>query len=155
MQPKFMPWVDLLPEVGDPIRNERNKLAAKLASAEELEKQAAALRAGVREGRAALLDRIMKQWTLHDIEQAATAAADRGQPFPPGFVKDGELREALRALDGAPSALEVLQAFHAGRVIRQHNLFSTATEEEQRDTLHRVFDWWNYGAVPLLTRLEG
>ena len=34
MQPKFMPWVDLLPEVGDPIRNERNKLAAKLASAE-------------------------------------------------------------------------------------------------------------------------
>jgi hypothetical protein len=39
----------------------------------------------------------MKQWTLHDIEQAATAAADRGQPFPPGFVKDGELREALRA----------------------------------------------------------
>jgi hypothetical protein len=45
MQPKFMPWVDLLPEVGDPIRNERNKLAAKLASAEELEKQAAALRA--------------------------------------------------------------------------------------------------------------
>ena len=59
MQPKFMPWVDLLPEVGDPIRNERNKLAATLASAEELEKQAAALRAGVREGRAALLDRIM------------------------------------------------------------------------------------------------
>ena len=97
----------------------------------------------------------MKQWTLHDIEQAATAAADRGQPFPPGFVKDGELREALRALDGAPSPLEVLQAFHAGRVIRQHNLFSTATEDEQRETLHRVFDWWNYGAVPLLTRLEG
>ena len=32
MQPKFMPWVDLLPEVGDPIRNERNKLAAKLRS---------------------------------------------------------------------------------------------------------------------------
>ena len=154
MQPKFMPWVDLLPEVGDPIRNERNKLAAKLAEAEELERQAAALRAAVREGRAALLDRVMKQWTLHDIEQAATAAADRGQPFPPGFVKDGELREALRALDGATSALEVLQAFHAGRVIRQHNLFSTATEEEQRATLHRVFDWWNYGAVPLLTRLE-
>ena len=21
--------------------------------------------------------------------------------------------------------------------------------------LHRVFDWWNYGAVPLLPRLEG
>lgn len=58
-------------------------------------------------------------------------------------------------VDGAPSPLEVLQAFHAGRVIRQHNLFSTATEEEQRATLHRVFDWWNYGAVPLLTRLEG
>ena len=84
MQPKFMPWVDLLPEVGDPIRNERNKLAATLASAEELEKQAAALRAGVREGRAALLDRIMKQWTLHDIEQAATAAADKPVRPPDG-----------------------------------------------------------------------
>jgi hypothetical protein len=155
MQPKFMPWVDLLPEVGGPIRNERNELAATLASAEELEKQAAALRAAVREGRAALLDRIMKQWTLHDIEQAATAAADRGQPFPPGFVKDGELREALRALDGAPSPLEVLQAFDAGRVIRQHNLFSTATAAEHDETLHRVMDWWNYGAVPLLARLDG
>lgn len=155
MQPKFMPWVDLLPEVGDSIRNERNKLVAKLASAEELEKQAAALRAGIRAGRVARLDRIMKQWTLHDIEQAATAAADRGQPFPLGVVKDVELREALRALDGAPSPLKVLQAFHAGRVIRQHLLFSTATEEEQRATLRRVFDWWNYGAVPLLTRLEG
>lgn len=155
MQQNYMPWVDLLPEVGDPIRNERDKLAATLTEAEELEKRAAALRAGVREGRAAFFGRVMKQWTLHDIEQAATAAGDRGQPFPTGFVNDGELREALRALDGAPSPLEVLQAFHAGRVIRQHNLFSTATEEEHRATLHRVFDWWNYGAVPLLTRLDG
>ena len=99
MQPKFMPWVDLLPEVGDPIRNERNKLAAKLASAEELEKQAAALRAGVREGRAALLDRIMKQWALHDIEQAATAAADRGQPMPEGLR--AKLTEGQAATTGA------------------------------------------------------
>lgn len=155
MQPDYMPWVDLLPEVGDPIRNERNKLAATLAEAEELERQAAALRAAVQEGRAALMGRIMRQWTLHDIQQAASAAGDGGRPFPAGFVNDDSLREALRALDGAPSPLEVLQAFHAGRVIRQHNLFSTATEEERRATLHRLFDWWNYGAIPLLSRLEG
>ena len=91
MQPKFMPWVDLLPEVGDPIRNERNKLAAKLAEAEELERQAAALRAAVREGRAALLDRVMKQWTLHDIEQAATAAADRGRSGQCAYPSDLDL----------------------------------------------------------------
>lgn len=50
MQQNYMPWVDLLPEVADSIRNERDKLAATLTEAEELEKRAAALRAEVREG---------------------------------------------------------------------------------------------------------
>lgn len=154
MQPNYMPWIDLLPEVGNPIRKERDKLAATLAEAEQLERRAAALRASVRAARPALMDRIIQRWTLRDIEQAANAAADRGRPFPVGYVQDAPLREALRALDGGGTPLEVLQAFHAGGVIRQHNLFSTATEEEQRATLHRVFDWWNYGAVPLLNRLE-
>lgn len=155
MQTTFMSWVDLLPEVGDPIRKERDKLAAALAETERLEKRAAELRASVRAGRAALLGRIMKHWTMYDIEQAANAAGDRGQPFPPSFVRDADLRGALRALDGAASALEILEAFHKGRVIRQHNLFSTATAAERDETLHRVMDWWNYGAAPLLARLDG
>lgn len=153
MQPNFMPWVDLLPKVGDSVRDERNRLAAKLAEADALERQAAALRAGVLEGRAALLGRVM-QWTLHDIELAATAAGDRGQPLPSSFVRDGELREALRAIDGASSSLEVLRAFRACRVIQQRDYFSAATEEERRAALNRVLDWWNYGAAPLLARVE-
>jgi hypothetical protein len=155
MHPTFMPWVDLLPEVGDPIRKDRDHLAATLADAELLEKRAAALRETVHAGRAALLARVMRQWMLHDIVQAATAAADHDRPFPPGIVKDDELREALRALDGAASPLDILRAFTVGRVIRQHNLFSTATAAERDATLHRVMDWWNYGAVPLLARLDG
>lgn len=155
MHPTFMPWVDLLPEVGDPIRKDRDHLAAALADAELLEKRAAALRETVRAGRAALLDRILTCWTMQDIEQAATAAGELGRPFPPAFVPDPLLREALRAQDGAASPLDILRAFTAGRVIRQHNLFSTATAAERDETLHRVMDWWNYGAVPLLARLDG
>jgi len=150
----FMKWVNLLPEVGDPIRNARDNLSAQLGEAEDLERRAAALRARVKEGRAALMNRILEQWTQNDIKQAATAAADRGQPLPISFVKDDELRGALRVLDGAMSSQDVLQAFQAGRVIRQHNIFSTATDEERAAMLRRVFDWWNYGAVPVLTRLE-
>lgn len=155
MQTKFMPWIDLLPEVDSSVLRERDRLSEYLDMAEALEKRAAALRERAKAGRSVLMDKVARRWSLEDIEQAGNAAGDRGQPIPPSFVRDAELREALRALDGAASPLEVLEAFHKGRVIRQHNLFSTATEEDRHATLHRVFDWWNYGAVPLLTRLQG
>lgn len=152
---RFMAWVDHLSEVGDPILAARDRLRRSLDRAESLERQAAAVRAEVAEGRAALLRRVLDHWTVADIEAASIAAGEAGSPFPAAYVSDAELREALRALDGAASPLEILGAFHKGRVIRQHNLFGTATEAEHRATLHRVFDWWNYGAVPLLVRLQG
>ena len=60
----------MLPEVGDPINDERSKLVDMLAEAEGLEKQAATLRATVQERRTALLSKVMKLWKPHEIEQA-------------------------------------------------------------------------------------
>lgn len=150
MTTKFMPWVDCLPEIGQPLLNERDKLAGVLAEADRLEQQAAALRANVSTGRADLFDRIAKKWTLFDIESAARRAGIDGRPFPVGVVSDPKLREALRALDGGLFPLAALQAFERGQVVRQHNLLSTATDAECRETLNRVLDWWNFAAVPVL-----
>lgn len=152
---RFMAWVGRLPEVGDPIQGGRDRLRGQLAQAEALERQAAALRAEVAEGRAALLRRVLDRWTVAEVETASMAAGEAGSPFPAAYVSDAKLREALRALDGGQSALDVLQTFVSGAVVRQHNLMSTATDAERRETLNRVLDWWNYGAVPLLVRLQG
>lgn len=43
----------------------------------------------------------------------------------------------------------------AGRVVRQHNLLSTATEQERLATLARHVEWWNYVAVPALGTVLG
>jgi hypothetical protein len=74
MEPKIMPWVEMLPEVGTGICKERDRLNAKLAAAEELERQAAALRAEAYEGQAALMSRIAAAWAPHEIAQAKAAA---------------------------------------------------------------------------------
>ncbi len=151
MTTKFMPWVDFLPEIGTPILKERDKLAGVLSEADRLEQLAATLRESVRDGRAELFDGIAKRWTLFDIESAARRAGINGQPFPDGAVTDPKLREALRALDGGLFPLAALQAFESGQVVRQHNLLSTATDAECRETLDRVLTWWNLAAVPVLS----
>lgn len=148
--PVFMSWLDRLPEVGAPILNERDRLEAMLAEAEAFERRAAELRASARAGRAGLLGKVAKLWSLYEIQRAGDAEDASFHN-----VQDHELRGALRALDGVASPLDILEAFHKGRVIRQHNLFSTATDEDRHATLHRVLDWWNYGAAPVLSRSQG
>jgi len=37
----------------------------------------------------------------------------------------------------------------AGNIVRQQNLLSTATNEEQCQTLERFINWWNYIVLPL------
>lgn len=149
---EFMSWVDFLPEVGTPILAERDKLAAQLAAADDLERQAAALRASVQKARAPLVNKITFMWSLLDIEKAANTAA-ANVTFPPSVISDSPLRAAIAALDGAFSPLEILRSFDRGQVIR-HTLSGKASAAEQEETLHRVFDWWNYAAAPLLQRLE-
>lgn len=42
----------------------------------------------------------------------------------------------------------------AGEVVQQHNLLSTATEEERKATISRHIDWWNHTALPVVTMAE-
>jgi hypothetical protein len=42
----------------------------------------------------------------------------------------------------------------AGEVVQQHNLLSTATEEERKDTISRHIDWWNHTALPVIAMAE-
>jgi hypothetical protein len=42
----------------------------------------------------------------------------------------------------------------AGEVVQQHNLLSTATEAERKDTISRHIDWWNNTALPAMSLAE-
>lgn len=154
MKNAFMPWVDFLPELGDPIRSERNRLADMQDRADALEKQAAALRADLKSGRASLLAKIAVGWHSREIASATRAAGDHLRPTSLNFITDHALRAMIITLDGGSTALDVLNVFRLGQVIRQHNLLSTATDTERRATLNRVLDWWNHAAVPLLDRMD-
>ena len=150
----FMPWIDHLPEVGDPIRRERAKLLELAEQAAELERHAAAVRALVQSGQAELMTKVMKHWTLADIQSAAQAA-DRLDPAARARaeVDDTPLRERLQQFDGWQLASEALTTFQAARVIRQEDLLTSATDAERRRTLERVLAWWDHAARPVCRRL--
>lgn len=150
----FMPWINHLHEVGDPIQKERGKLRELAQRAVDLEREACALRDQVAMGQAALLLKAMKHWTLADIQDACEKVRDidpvatiRAQ------VDDSALRERINALDGWHLASEALQIFDQADVLRQHNLLSTATEEERAQALGRVLAWWNHVGRPVCERL--
>lgn len=149
---RFLPWVDMLAEVGSPIIQQRDKAAALLAEADALERQAAELRRAAVAARAPLLERILKNWSLAELEQAANNAERITHPIPLHCIEDAELRNAIRALEGAQGPLDVLRLFNK-TVIRQHNLMSTATDAERRATLIRALNWWNFAVVPMLERM--
>jgi hypothetical protein len=151
----FMPWINHLHEVGDPIQIERDKLLALAQRALDLEREACALRDQVTIGQAALVLKVMKHWTLADIQDACEKvrqldpmAAFRAQ------VDDSALRERINALDGWHLASEALQIFDQAGVLRQHNLLSTATEEERAQALGRVLAWWAHVGRPVCERLS-
>ena len=154
-QPPFMPWVDHLPEVGDPIRRERAKLVEAAQEAIELERHAAALRVQVAAGQSRLLQRVMGYWTLADIQLACEAAdRDDAAGAQRARVADPALREQLRTLDGWHLGIEALRAFHAGVILRP-DLLTTGTDEERLQALVRVAAWWNFAGAPVYERLPG
>lgn len=77
---------------------------------------------------------------------------------------DGELRAQIRkalgsvqVLDGGQAALFIMSfkmsaALKAAQEIAngQHNLLSTATDEDRRRAVENYLDWWNGTVVPLL-----
>lgn len=52
----------------------------------------------------------------------------------------------------SPALYGVLR--RAKNIMRQHNLLSTATDQERLDTIARLVNWWNNEALPAL-RLAG
>jgi hypothetical protein len=105
----------------------------------------------VRAGQTELLTKAMKLWSLAEI-QAAAQAADRADPM---TLARAQVEDAaLRALDGWHLASEALQSFETAGVIRQHNLLSTASDEERAQTLARVLAWWNHAGRPVCERLK-
>lgn len=150
----FMPWLDHLAELGDPLRRDRAELLAIAQQAIDLERRALALRARLAVGQTALMKRVMKHWTLADL-QTASEAASHANPLAVlrDQVDDPPLRERMRALDDWHLAAEALQVFDQAGVIRQHNLLSTATDDERRQTLARVLAWWNHVGRPACERL--
>ncbi|RRS01141.1 hypothetical protein EIP75_21420 [Aquabacterium soli] len=150
----FMPWIDHLYEVGDKIRAERTRLRDSADMALELERKAAALRALVEKGKADLLTKVMKNWTLADIQGASEAAA-RHHPVRRTFddVEDGALRECLRTLDGRHLASEALQVFQDAGVIREQDLQAVPDEQALAQLAARVLAWWRHLGQPVCDRL--
>lgn len=151
----FMAWIDHLPEVGDPIRRERARLLELAQEAASLERHALALRHQVVAARDALTQRVLKHWTLADVQKAVERAEHLDlMATIRGRVDDDALRRQLQTLDGWQLATEALQVFDQARVIRHHGLLSSASDEERRQTLARVLDWWNHAARPVCERLD-
>jgi hypothetical protein len=150
----FMPWIDRLHEVGDSILRERGTLQALAQRAVDLEREAYTLRDEVAMSRVALLLKVMKHWTLADIQEACEKVRhiDPMAAFL-AQVDDRALRESVNTLDGWHLASEALQILDQAGVLRKGNLLSTATEEERKQTLGRVLAWWNHVGRPVCERL--
>lgn len=152
---EFMPWIDKLQEIGDPIRRERSRLLEIAQQAAELDRHAKALRAQLKEGQLTLLNRVMKHYSLGEIEAAERQSSqDDATAELVRKMEDGKMRAALQGMDGHQPAIEALIAFRNGAVIRHADLLNGASDEERRNTIKRLIDWWNVAARPAFNRIE-
>ncbi len=61
----------------------------------------------------------------------------------------------MNATHSTPSAAELAQVLAAAQgCFTGHNLLSTASEAELRETARRFLDWWNHSAAPTLAAFE-
>lgn len=149
----FMPWILHLPELGDPIRAERERLAAKLQEAHELERQAARLVQEVRAGEQLLMAKVTKSWSLFDIESAGRRAGAEGRTLALSTVRDAVLRAALQAGDEHLTAGQAVRIFGDADVI-DIDALSLASAQERTETLERVAAWWNFAGRHVYARLQ-
>ena len=63
-------------------------------------------------------------------------------------------KKDARLIAAAPDMFAALQQVKA-KVLTQHNFLSTATDQERRDALEHLIDWWNGDVVPLLAKIKG
>lgn len=76
---KVMPWIDRLPEVGDPIRAERARIAGLLEEATHKQRELFALRRRVYLESVALTEKVAQLWTPEEIESAKNAVRPAGR----------------------------------------------------------------------------
>lgn len=82
------------------------------------------------------------------FNEAGEKVADTNENLP------CEEQEKIAMLFSAsPALLEVLEK--AKDCFGQHNLLSTATDEERRQAISRFSRWWNDLAVPVITQVKG
>ncbi len=67
---KVFPWIEKLHEVGDPIRAARESIDARVQQAEQMEEEAAALRALAYFDSLELMTKVKQLWTEGEIAQA-------------------------------------------------------------------------------------
>jgi hypothetical protein len=61
------------------------------------------------------------------------------------------LEQYLAESDDPPTPTPAASALAlASAIVQQHNLLSTATDEERRQTIDRLIDWWDHVALPVL-----
>lgn len=149
----FMSWIDYLHEVGDTIRRDRGKLLEAAGEAAGLEIHALALREHIVTGQAELLTRVMRNYTLSEIDHASERADSRRAKTVDLAHLPLPLAEALAKLDGTHLASEAVRAFHDGKVIGAVDA-ATATDDECREALRRVQAWWAVAGVPVYERLR-
>ena len=71
-------------------------------------------------------------------------------------IENTSLRSVNTELHRRLAADDMLKALQAAeQIVSQHNLLSTAGEQERRDTIERCITWWNETAVPAIDRAEG
>jgi len=153
MPSNFMTWVDHLPEVGEPIRKERDRLATKLHEAYLLERRAAHLLAEARAGELDLLATVARKWSLFEIESAGRRAGVERRALALATVRDDALRVGLQLVDDHLTASEAVRIFGQADVIRSGTLLH-ASEPERLATLDRVIAWWTFAGKAVYERLE-
>lgn len=81
------------------------------------------------------------------FNEAGVKVADTNENLP---LKEQE--EMAILFSAAPTLLDVLEM--AKDCFGQHNLLSTATDEERREAIKRFSKWWNGMAVPALSTVK-
>lgn len=76
-QEKVLPWIDPLPEVGDPIRKEREAIEAKLKEAAEIRCRVYVLQQEAYQAALKLDSRVKELWSADEIERAKAKACPR------------------------------------------------------------------------------
>lgn len=147
---RFMPWIDYLPEVGDPIRRRRDSLRRLAQESLAIEAQAHAMRERLRADSRELLVSVLQNWTLQQLETASRMADPRDDDKPASTA----LRMFLTQTEGAPLATEALLAIEESKMLSPVVMAGDSSDAEREQALCRLVEWWRHVGSPICARLR-